>query len=84
VFELLECKWINPLCEELHGLPNQQIDTLSTKLEALIEKYRITYADNAREIQQIETELAGLIDELEGNEFDLKGLAELKTLLGGI
>jgi type I restriction enzyme M protein len=43
----------------------------------------ITYADNAREIQQTETELAGMIDKLEGNEFDVKGLAELKTLLGG-
>jgi type I restriction enzyme M protein len=83
VFDLLERKWIVPLCEELHRLPDQQIDILSTKLEALVEKYRITYADNAREIQQTETELVSLIDELDGNEFDLKGLAELKTLLAG-
>jgi type I restriction enzyme M protein len=83
VFELLERKWIVPLCDELHRLPDQQIDILSTKLEALVEKYRITYADNACEIQQTETELASLIDELDGNEFDLKGLAELKTLLAG-
>jgi type I restriction enzyme M protein len=81
VHALLERKWIIPLSDELHCLPDQQIDGLIGKLEALVEKYRITYADNAREIEQTETALAGLIDELDGNEFDLKGLSELKTLL---
>jgi type I restriction enzyme M protein len=83
VHALLERKWIAPLLDELARLPAKQIDGLTAKLEALVEKYRITYADNAREIQQIETELAGMIDELEGNEFDVKGLRELKTLLAG-
>ena len=83
VHELLERKWIAPFSEALHRLPGQQIDTLIGKLEALAEKYRITYADNAREIQQTETALAGMIADLDANEFDLKGLAELKTLLAG-
>ena len=83
VYELLELKWITPLSAELHRLPEQQMDRLTRKLEALVEKYRITYADNAREIQKTETELAGMIEELDANEFDLKGLAELKTLLTG-
>lgn len=81
VRELLIRKWITPLCQSLHGLPGTQIDGLITRLQALVEKYQITYADNAREIQKTENELAGMIDELDGNEFDLKGLAELKTLL---
>ena len=79
--ELLILKWITPLSQSLHGLPGTQIDGLITRLQALVEKYQITYADNAREIQQTENELAGMIEELDGNEFDLKGLAELKTLL---
>jgi len=83
VHELLERKWIIPFSDELHRLPDQQIDGLIRKLEALAEKYCITYADNARKIQQSETDLAGMIDELDANEFDLKGLAELKTLLTG-
>lgn len=83
VHALLKLKWITPLNEALHRLPGQQIDTLISKLHALVEKYQITYAENAREIQQTETELAGMIDELEGNAFDLKGLAELKMLLAG-
>ena len=83
VHALLERKWITPLSNELHHLPDQQMDRLTRKLEALVEKYRITYADNAREIQQTETELASMIEELDASEFDLQGLAELKTLLVG-
>lgn len=81
VHELLELKWITPLIDELHRLPEQQMDRLTRKLEALVEKYRLTYADNAREIQQAETELAAMIEDLDADEFDLQGLAELKTLL---
>lgn len=83
VHELLERKWITPLADELHSLPDQQIDSLNRKLGALVQKYQITYADNAREIKRTETELAGMIEELDANEFDLKGLSELKTLLAG-
>ena len=80
--ELLERKWITPLNDALHSLPSQQIGYSGQPIcNVLVDKYQITYADNAREIQQTETELAGMLDELDGNEFDLKGLAELKTLL---
>ncbi len=82
VNELLEAKWILPLSESLGGLPNEQIEKLTSKLQALVEKYEVTYADNAREIQQTESELAGLMDDLQGNEFDMKGIAEMKTFLG--
>jgi type I restriction enzyme M protein len=83
VHELLERKWITPMYDELHGLPDQQIARLIDKLNALVKKYEITYADNACAITQTEAALAGMIDELDGNEFDRKGLAELKTLLAG-
>lgn len=83
VHHLLERKWITPLQEALQLLPSQQMDILSNKLAALVEKYRITHADNALAIRQSERELAGMLGELEGNEFDLKGLGELKTWLMG-
>lgn len=83
VHALLEAKWITPLIDELHCLPGQQIDSLTRKLDALVQKYQITYADNAREIRQTEAALAGMIDELDANAFDAQGLAELKTLLAG-
>ncbi|WP_449302110.1 type I restriction-modification system subunit M [Pseudoxanthomonas mexicana] len=83
VHELLERKWIAPFVEALHKLPDQQIEVLTSKLEALVQKYRITYADNAREIEQAEAALAEMIEALDANEFDGKGLAELKALLAG-
>lgn len=83
VFELLERKWITPFVEALHMLPDQQIEGLISALDALVQKYRITYADNAREIRQTEAALVGMIGELDASEFDLKGLAELQALLAG-
>lgn len=83
VYELLERKWIFPLNTALHQLPTVLIDTLTAKLQALTDKYTITYADNARAIQQTEASLANLIDELDGNAFDMQGLTEFKILLKG-
>lgn len=83
VHELLELKWIRPLSDALHQLPTVLIDRLTAKLQALADKYTITYADNARAIQQTEASLANLIDELDGNAFDMQGLDEFKNLLKG-
>lgn len=83
VNELLRAKWISPLLRSLFELASQRIDDFTRKVENLAEKYRLTYAANAREIQQTESTLATMIDDLDANEFDLKGLAELKTLLAG-
>lgn len=83
VVALLENKWLSPLVDELHRLPGLVTSSLVAKLQALIEKYRITYADNARDIKQSEAALASMLGELHGGEFDLKGIEELKTLLAG-
>jgi len=83
VYDLIERKWIHPLSDALHQLPNTLMAELTAQLEALAEKYRVTYADNAREIKQTESSLANLIDELDGNPFDMQGLAEFKTFLKG-
>lgn len=81
--ELLHAKWISPLIEQLHQLARQPVATLSTKLQALADKYRITFADNARLIAETEQELAAMTAELVGNEFDMQGLAEWQKLLLG-
>jgi type I restriction enzyme M protein len=83
VHELLASKWIAPMVDELHRLPRSVMDGVIGKLEALVQKYRITYADNARDIQRAEAALATMLGELHGGEFDLKGIEELKTLLVG-
>lgn len=82
-YALLESKWLAPLVDEQHRLPNRVTSSLIAKLQALVEKYRITYADNARDIRRAEEALACMLRELDGSEFDLKGIEELKTLLAG-
>ena len=82
-YALLESKWLSPLVDELHGLPGLVTSNLIAKLQALVEKYRITYADNARDIQQAEGALVGMLGELDGGDFDLKAIEELKSLLAG-
>ncbi len=65
----------------MNNLPETIISKLSNKVQALADKYTITYSDVAKEIKEVENNLSSLIGELEGNEFDMKGLNELKSLL---
>lgn len=81
VLELLELKWIIPVVSSLNNLPETIITQLSNKVTALANKYAITYSDVAKEIKAAESTLSTLIGDLEGNEFDMKGLNELKSLL---
>ena len=83
VHELLEHKWINPLVSALNKLPEAIINELTTKVQALSDKYATTYGDVANDIHSTEKELASLIDELTGNEFDMQGLSEFKSFLKG-
>jgi len=83
VVDLLELKWISPLVASLNKLPEVLINELTAKVQALAEKYAVTYSHLTEEIRETETVLASLIDELAGNEFDVKGLSEFKSLLKG-
>ncbi|MFL9829742.1 type I restriction-modification system subunit M [Flavobacterium sp. ST-87] len=83
VYELLELKWISPVVTSLNNLPKTMVDDLTAKIQSLANKYSTTYADVANQITEAETTLAQLIGELEGNDFDMKGLNEFKALLHG-
>ena len=83
VIELLKDKWINPLINNLMKLPNTIISNLQAKLEAIAKKYDTTLDEVETHIKETEQTLTAMIDDLEGNEFDMLGLAELKKLLGG-
>ncbi len=81
--ELLEEKWIVPLTEGIMQLPHAVIHVLADKIKALSGKYAVTYSALESEIQETEAALSSLLDELIGNEYDMKGLSELQTLLKG-
>lgn len=81
--KLLRIKWIDQLVVSIHGLPDTVIKNFVAKLEALCSKYAVTFADIEKEIAETEDSLSTMLDELEGSEFDMKAIAELKALLGG-
>ena len=83
VLELLKKKWINPLLSNLSKLPETLLGELSTKLQKLSKKYETTYLDLDTQIRETESSLADMIDDLDGDEFDKKGLLELQKLLRG-
>jgi type I restriction enzyme M protein len=81
VHHLLELKWIAPFLTSLSELPKTLINTLTTHVQALADKYATTYAQVATEIRETENTLAALMDDLTGNATDTAGLNELKLLL---
>lgn len=83
VNELLHLKWIAPLSLELAAMPSAVITQLTSQVQALADKYAVTYSQVASEIKSTEQALAQMMRELTGNEFDQQGLAELTNLLKG-
>lgn len=83
VNHLLQLKWVTPLCDELADMPNSVVNRLTSKVQALADKYAVTYSQVADDIQVSENELAEIMCQLKGNEFDMQGLAELTQLLKG-
>lgn len=83
VYILLEKKWIDPLITSLHKLPDRIIDELIDKIQAIKKKYETTYFEIEEQIRETKQLLCTMIDEMEGNEFDMKGLSEFKSLLLG-
>lgn len=83
VNKLLALKWITPLCEALSAIPSAVVNRLTNKVQALADKYAVTYSQVASEIQTSENELAEMMGQLTGDEFDMQGLAELTKLLKG-
>lgn len=80
---MLENKWIAPLTANLRKLPDLVVDGLVTKIQALQSKYATTFFEVEQQIKDTEDKLSAMIDDLEGDEFDMFGLTEFKKLLGG-
>lgn len=78
---LLEEKWILPLCTSLNEMPQKVVEDFISSLIKMTEKYSETLSSIGNEIKQTQKELFELMDELMGNDFDLKGLENLKGIL---
>ena len=80
---MLNHKWIKPLCDALTVIPDSIVSVLESKINALTKKYSVTMLEVEDQIAQSEKAVAAMIDDLEGDEFDMKGLKELQKLLKG-
>lgn len=81
--KLLDIKWNTPIVNSISNLPNLVIKDLVLKVNNLKNKYKDTLLDIETDIEKTSSELNTLIDDLTGDDFDMKGLQELKKLLGG-
>ena len=81
--DLLFKKWIAPIISEITVLPDSIVSALESKINALTKKYSVTMLDIESQIEDSEKSLASMIDELEGDEFDMLGLKELQKMLKG-
>jgi len=81
--ELLKGKWIVPLVDSILKLPEGIINEIANIVKSLKNKYNITFSEITDEIEENQSTLISLIDELEGDDFDMEGLSELKSLLKG-
>ena len=83
VVALLRTKWISPLFETIHTLPNASIGELSKAVQTMASKYAVTYLKIGEQIQESQAAISDLINELVGSEYDMKGLEQFKALLMG-
>lgn len=81
--KLLSVKWIDPIINDITHLPASIVSALTNKINTLTKKYSVTLLDVETQIDETEKAFADMIDDLEGNEFDMKGLKELQKLLKG-
>lgn len=80
---LLEEKWITPIIERFNDFPEAVVDKLFSRILSIQSKYDSTITSISQEIRETEAQLSAMIDELEGNDFDMLGLQEFKAYLGG-
>lgn len=81
--QIIKLKWIPPVLDSMAGLPSAVIADFIARLLALAGKYETTFTEVDSQIAETESSLVSLLDELTGNEFDMQGIQELKSLLGG-
>lgn len=80
---LLRVKWIVPLYGAISYIPYEVVAGFVKSVELLSNKYAVTYKDIGEKISEAEKSLCDMIAGLTGNDYDMQGLAEFRTLLGG-
>ncbi|KAE9534230.1 type I restriction endonuclease subunit M [Ursidibacter arcticus] len=79
--DLLRQKWIEPLDQAMHRLPEALLANFSQKLTALCDKYADTYQDINERKQHSAEQLSQMMNELTGDDFDLQGIKAWQAVL---
>lgn len=74
---LLHHKWINPICEGIDNTLRSVLSALESEALALSKKYAVSYKQINDDMVAANEELAGLVEQLTGDEFAISGLKEL-------
>ena len=74
---LLDLKWIEPITSAIDAMPDTVIQTLADSVNALEEKYAVTYNDIEKDLTSSQDKLRELVSQLTGDEFAIKGLTKL-------
>lgn len=74
---LLHHKWIDPICEGIDNTLRSVPSALESEALALSEKYATSYKQINDDMVAANEELAGLVEQLTGDEFAIRGLKEL-------
>ena len=77
VATFLHEKWIEPVCNGIDDTLRSVLATLETSVVALNKKYAVSYKQINDDFASTNKELAGLIDQLTGDERAIEGLKEL-------
>ncbi|MCD8292030.1 MAG: type I restriction-modification system subunit M [Prevotella sp.] len=74
--QYLHEKWIEPICVGIEKTLNSTLSELEKKVETLTKKYTMSVNSLDNQLVDSQSELAGLVDELSGDEWSIVGLKE--------
>lgn len=80
--KLLYIKWCEPIISGLEDLVNDIINNVINKCNHMNEKYKTSINDLEKDLTINKKELVKYMDELTGDEYDMKGIDDIKKLLG--
>jgi type I restriction enzyme M protein len=80
---LLNKKWVMPIISGIDKTIDIIIKNFSDSIFMLSDKYSKTLIDIDTEIEKTEKEIINSLRNLDGNEYDMKGISDLINLIGG-
>lgn len=79
--DMLTKKWIDPIITDISSILNVLFNEFSNNINKLNEKYANPLSEIDKEIEKANSELCGMLKELEGSEIDMKAIQTLISIL---